>query len=154
MANHLRTQCRDAAKTLVTGLTTTGSNAFAGRAETRPLQGTELPGLLLYTTETEVDEDGESGAIGTRRVADVCELLIEGYAKGTGDVDAQLDTMEKEVRAALGGSPTLSGKAKDLKFIGSTKEDATVAEKPTWLIRMRFRLEYHTRETAPDTALA
>jgi hypothetical protein len=152
MADHLRTQCRDAAKDLIDALTTTGTRCFAGRPESRPLQEAELPGLLVYTDETEAS--AESGQLGSRRMVELCNLVIVGVARGTGDIDSTLDTIEKEVRAALAAAPTLSGKAKDLLFSGSVKERDPEAEQPTWLIRMTFTLEYHTRETAPDTALA
>ena len=112
MADHLRTQIRDAVATLVTGLTTTGARVTKGRPESRPLQAaSDLPGLLVYTNETETDEDGLSGQIGSRRIAQVCSLVVDGYAAGTGEVYETLDTIEKEVRAALAASPTLSGKA-------------------------------------------
>jgi hypothetical protein len=152
MADHLRTQVRDAALALVAALTTTGSNAFAGRPETRPLQAGELPGLLLYTNETESEE--VSGQRGTRRIIHTCSLMIDGYAAGTGDVDKTLDTIEKEVRAALEAAPTLSGKCKDLVCIGAIKENDEEAEQPTWRVRMTWRCEYHTREGIPDAALA
>jgi hypothetical protein len=152
MADHVRTQCRDAAVTLLTSLTTTGANVFAGRPESRSLQTTELPGLLVYTNETEAED--AAGQIGSRRMVELCQLMVEGVAQGTGDVDKTLDTIEKEVRAALAGAPTLSGKAKLVTFTGSEKEHDAENEQPTWRIRMNFTLEYHTRETAPDTALA
>jgi hypothetical protein len=152
VADHLRTQIRDAVVTLVTGLSTTGANAFAGRPETRPLQSTELPGLLVYTADTEAEPT--SGQMTTRRVSHGTELLIEAYATGIGDVDKTMDTIEKEVRVALEAAPTLAGKAKDLYFVASEKESDELAEQPTWVNRMRFRVEYDTREGVPDAALA
>lgn len=152
MADHVRTQCRDAAVAALTGLVTTGSDVYKGRAKTRPLQETDLPALLVYTTETEAS--GEADQRGQRRMVEVCSLVVEGHAQGTGDVDATLDTIEKEVRAALAADPTLGGKAKDLIFSGSAKDDEAEAEQPTWVIRMTFTIEYHTRETTPDVVLA
>lgn len=153
MADHLRTQIRDAAATLLTGLTTTSTRVTKGRPESRPLQAaSDLPGLLVYTNETEA-EPATMGQ-GSRRIQHASELVVEAYAAGTGDVDATMDTIEKEVRVALEGAPTLSGKAKDLYFLGSEKESDSEAEQPTWRNRMRFRVEYETREGAPDTALA
>lgn len=152
MADHARTQIRDAATTLVTGLTTTGANAFAGRSETRPLQSGELPGLLLYTHETK--SEPLSGTMGARRFGHGCDLVIEGYATGTGDIDKMLDTIEKEVRTALEAAPTLSGKCKDLWCANVVKETAPEAEKPIWRIRMTWQCDYDTREGVPDAALA
>lgn len=152
MADNLRTQCRDAVKTLVTGLSTTGANAFAARPESRPLQESELPGLLVYTNETEVEM--VAGQQGSRRKVSNCELVVHGFAQSTTDVDSTLDTIEKEVLAALEAAPTLSGKAKDLYHVGSLKDTDPEAKKPTGEIQIRFTLEYHTREGVPDAALA
>jgi hypothetical protein len=155
MPDHIRTQCRDAATTLVTGLTTTGDRVTAARPRTRKIEASELaagPVLLVYTNET----NGElvSGQQGTRRSAEACELVVHAYAVGVGDVDKTLDTIEKEVRQALAGNVTLSGKAKDLYFTSSVKEDDPEAERPTWELVMTFTLEYHVRENALDAALA
>lgn len=152
MADHIRTQIRDAALALVTGLGTTGSRAYAGRSETRPLQPTELPGLLLHTTETQSEE--ASGTRSSRRFIHECDLIITGYAKGTGDIDKTLDTIEKEVRVALEAAPTLGGKCKDLICTAVSKDNEADAEQPSWAIRMTWRCEYHTREGVPDAALA
>lgn len=152
MADHVRTQCRDRAKTLVTGLLTTGANAFAGRPESRPLQETELPGLLVYTN----DEESEmvSGQQGTRRKSRACELMIHGFAQSTADVDAVLDTIAKEVEAALEADPTLNGKAKDVYHTGTEKQSDPEAKKPTAEVVLKFTCEYHTREGTPDVPLA
>ena len=63
MADHVRKQIRDAIVTLVTGLTTTGSNVFAGR--TYALQDSELPALRVYTG----DEDLTIAALGVNRTS-------------------------------------------------------------------------------------
>lgn len=152
MADHLRTQIRDAVVTRVTSLSTTGARVYAGRSETRPLQPSELPGLLIYTNETESED--VAGTRLSRRLVHLCDVVIEGYAKGTGDVDKTLDTIEKEVRAALEAAPTLGGLCKDLICTNTSKEDDPEAEQPCWRIRMTWRCEYHTREGIPDAALA
>lgn len=152
MANHLRTQIRDAAVTRLTGLTTTGTRCTGGRPKSRPVQESELPCLLVYTAETEAEP--VSGTMGTRRMDDAAQLIIHGFARGTGDVDATLDTIEKEVRAALATAPTFGALAKDSYFTGSVKESDPEAQQPTWEIVITFTVAYSTRETAPDVALA
>ena len=47
MANHIRQQIRERAGTILTGLTTTGSNVFETRIY--PLSNTNLPALAIYT---------------------------------------------------------------------------------------------------------
>ena len=152
MGDHVRTQCRDAAVTLGTGLTTTGTRVFAARPKTRPIQASELPCLLVYTNEEETEL--VSGQRGARRKVNACQLMVSGYAAGVGDIDKTLDTISKEVEAALEAAPTLSGKAKDLFLTGTVKEDASEGEQPTWMITLTFTCEYHTREGVPDTPLA
>lgn len=152
MANHLRTQCRDAVVTLLTGLTTTGANVFAGRPQTRPLKESELPGLIVYTTETEASVISLTSS--GRRMQDICNLVIEAFARGTGDIDATLDTIAKEVEAALAAAPQLGGLAKDTYLTGTVKDSDPEAQKPTWEIVLTYTCEYSTREDIPDAALA
>jgi hypothetical protein len=152
MADHVRTQVRDAVKTLVTGLTTTGANAFAGRPESRPLQESELPGLLVYTNEEESEH--VAGQQGSRRKARNGQLMVHGFAQSTADIDKTLDTIAKEVEAALEAAPTLSGLAKDLYHTNTEKRSDPEAAKPTGEIVLTFTCEYHTREGIPDAALA
>lgn len=152
MADHVRTQCRDAAKTSVTGLATTGSNVFAGRPESRPLQEGELPGLLVYTNEEESEHT--AGTRGSRRKERACQLMIHGFAQDAADLDKKLDTIAKEVEAALEADPTLGGKAKDVYLTGTVKDSEPDAKTPTGEIVLTFTCEYHTREGVPDVPLA
>ncbi len=150
MTDHVRTQIRDKVVDLCDALTTTSTRCFGARPKTRPLQ--TLPALIVYTNGETIEP--VSGQRGTRRLERPLDLVIEGYASGSGDVDKTLDTMNAEVEAALAADPTLGGLAKDLYLSKIEKEDDDEAEKPTWLIRMTWYCEYHTRETAPTAALA
>ena len=47
MANHVRRQIREQVGTVLTGLTTTGSNVYQSRVY--PLEDGNLPGLVIYT---------------------------------------------------------------------------------------------------------
>lgn len=151
MANHVRTQIRDAAKDLLDALTTTSTRCTAGRPKSRPIQESELPCLLVYSGEEE--SEPVSGQMGTRRLQRSMQLIVHGYAQGTGDIDGTLDTIAKEVEAALAAAPTLGGLAKDLYLVGTTKESDPEAQQPTWEIVLTFTCEYSTREDLPDAAL-
>lgn len=148
--SHVRTQLRDRAVTLCGALTTTGARCHAARPKTRPL--TTLPAWIVYTNDETIEV--ASGQRGTRRLGRVLDLMFEGYAAKIDDIDAQLDTMSAEVEAALSADPTLNALAKDLYLARVEKEQDDEAEKPTWLIRLTWQCEYHTRETAPTAALA
>jgi hypothetical protein len=81
MADHLRTQIRDAALALVTGLTTTSTRAYAGRPETRPLQPTELPGLLCESFRTLAARDAYATGAGYRAGRDM-RLIVHHREDG------------------------------------------------------------------------
>jgi len=152
MANHVKTQIRDAAATACTSLTTTGARVYKARPDDRPLQASELPCLLIYTDE-EVQEVATLGGP-TRRLTRMLDLMIDGIAAGSGDIDATLDTIAKEVETALAADATLGGLAKDLYPTRQEKERDAAGETPAHRIRMTFAVEYHTRQNAPDAALA
>lgn len=150
MTDHVRTQIRDRVVDLLDNLTTTSTRCHAARPRTRPLQ--TLPALIVYTNDETVEI--VAGQRGSRRLERPLDLVVEGYATGTGDVDKTLDTMSAEIETALAADVTLNGLAKDLHLAKVEKEQDDEAEKPTWLIRLTWYCEYHTRETAPTAALA
>lgn len=151
MANHVRTQIRDQVATYITGLTTTGSRVF--KAREYPLQDAELPGLCIYTA----DEECEINTIGfPGHIERALELVIKGYAKATGDVDLSLDTMQKEIEAAIGASAitsSINSLAKSATLVSSHKEISVEGEKPVGMIEIIYSVRYVTRENAPDVAI-
>jgi len=150
MADHVRTQIRDRVVDLTDNLTTTLTRCYAARPKTRPLQ--TLPALIVYTNDETIEI--ASGQRGSRRLIRPLSLVIEAYAEKVTDVDQQLDTINAEVEAAISADPTLNGLAKDVYISQVEKEQDDEGEKPTWLLRMTYYVEYHTRETAPTAALA
>lgn len=152
MASHVRTQIRDAAVALLDALETTRDKCTGGRPNSRPIQESELPCLLVYTNEEE--SAPASRTMPARRLQRAVQLVVHGYAQGTGDIDATLDTIAKEVEAALGADPTLGGLAKDTYLVGTLKQSDADAQKPTWEVVLTFTCEYSTREDIPDAALA
>ena len=63
MANHIRQQIRERAGTVLTGLTTTGTNVFETRIY--PLSNTNLPALAIYTkkvSDTSLDQNLEENS--------------------------------------------------------------------------------------------
>lgn len=153
MANHVRTQIRDAVVTAVTSLTTTGANVFKARPEEKPLQASELPALIVYTDD-ESDEAGTLQRTG-RRIIRTMRLKVRGYAKSTGDLDATLDTIDKEVETAIDGSSSVRALCKEL-YVESVQKAPQEAEgeKPVGMVEIAYFVEYHTAQGSPDAALA
>ncbi len=148
MANHIRQQLRERAGTVLTGLTTTGSNVFETRIY--PLENTNLPALVIYTK----NETSEPIVISTNRLMSrELELIVEVYVKQTSNFDDQVDKICKEVEVAISADTTLNGLAKDC-FLQSTEiEYNTEGEQPLSYAVLTFLTNYYVQETAPDVAV-
>ncbi|MFQ5510158.1 MAG: hypothetical protein ACE5FN_12620 [Leptospirillia bacterium] len=146
---HVRTQIRNAVAVALTGLATTGPRVHPSRLW--PLQQTDLPALLVYTTSDQADY--ERSTIGRPRLLwrDL-ELVVEARASGAAGLDDTLDRIEAEVTAALNLDPTLGGLSKDIDFAGA-EIDLDQAETPVGTNRMTFRVAYRHREDDPNTAI-
>lgn len=148
MADHVRKQIRDRVKALLTGLTTTTTNAFASRV--RPLQDAELPAVLIDTIEP--GEIRAGSAFGSGRLIERSLPLTVGVAvKQSDGYQDTIDQIYMEVEVALAGDNTLNGLA---KYVMPTGEPAVElsgeGEKPLAIGRMNFEVVYITPLNAPD----
>jgi len=145
---HVRQQIRERIATEVTGLSTTGSNVFQSRVY--PLQASNLPGLLIYTT-SETSEPLDMGTT-SRLMGRSLSVNIDAYVKAVSNFDDTVDTVCSEVEVALGGS-TVNGLVKDI-YIESTEIDYQgEGDQPLAVATMVWVCEYETAANAPDTAL-
>ncbi len=111
---HKRTQIKNAVVTVLTGLTTTGTNVFPSRVHAMPAK--HLPGLLVYFDE----ENSEPGETGPNRSLDrELSLIIEGQAKSGDDIDDISDSIAEEVEAEMNIDRYFSGLALE-SFLAST----------------------------------
>src|SRR5210317_649365 len=148
MANHIRQQIREKFGTTLTGLTTTGSNVFESRVY--PLENASLPALIIYTKS----ETSEPIVIGTQRVMSrELSVVVEGYAKATSNFDDTIDTISKEVEAAIAADRTLDGLAKDTYLESTEIEFNSEGEKPLGYVSLTFLTNYYVKENAPDVAV-
>lgn len=147
MANHLLRQIRDAAKTALTGLATTGANAFVNRSDDQPLQDAELPGLRIRVRAS----DAITSSMGVGRVYErTAELVVEGCVKRKATFEDDCYLVAKEVEIALAGGLT-GAKSVDIRRIEI--EDDAQGEKPVAVCRMTFQVLFYTANGSPDTAL-
>ena len=148
MANHIRQQIREKFGTTLNGLTTTGSNVFESRVY--PLENASLPALIIYTKS----ETSEPIVIGTQRLMSRDLLVVvEGYAKATSNFDDTIDTISKEVEAAIAADRTLDGLAKDTYLESTEIEFNGEGEKPLGYVSLTFLTNYYVKENAPDVAV-
>jgi hypothetical protein len=148
MANHIRQQIREEFGTTLTGLTTTGSNVFESRVY--PLENASLPALIIYTKS----ETSEPIVIGTQRLMSrELSVVVEGYAKATSNFDDTIDTISKEVEAAIAADRTLNGLVKDTYLESTEIEFNSEGEKPLGYVSLTFLTNYYVKENAPDVAV-
>lgn len=145
MADHVRTQLRDAVVTAVTGLATTGASVFASRVYA--VQLSELPALLVYQASDEVVERTMHSP---PTVTLAVEIVIRGVAKAIASLDDTLDTIAKEVQTALAGGVNISGSTVPVVYEGSETTLDGEGEKPTGQIEMRFTGTVSYAANAPD----
>lgn len=148
MASHLRKQIRDAAKTALTGLATTGANVFASRVY--PLQTSELPGLLIDTG----DETIETGSLGgaNRHIERTLLLEVQAVLRADSGYDDTADQITKEVEQALAANNSLGGLVKYVQPRSIATELSDEGEQPTVRRTLAFDVLYYTALNAPDVA--
>lgn len=143
MADHCRTQIRDAIRAYLVANMGTVSSIQTGRVH--PIDTDSLPALLIFTNEETV-EDMNKGQDGSRKLV----LTIEGHAIGDGLVDT-LDGIAKEVEPLIfAGVPAW---VKEVEINSTTVELSGEAVQPAGLIRLEFMITYHINPAAPDTPL-
>ena len=148
MANHIRQQIRERVGTTLTGLTTTGSNVFQSRVYN--LVNAKLPAIIIYTKS----EDSELLEMGsTRTLQRNLSLVVEAYVKANTNFDDTIDTIAKEVEAAMGADVTHNSLARDT-FLDSTEINYNAeGEQPVAVMTMVYNINYLTTEATADVAL-
>ena len=141
--SHARETIRDAVVTAVTGLTITGAKVYPSRVF--PLADENLPGLLVYTSNEDIDE--EEGKLAKLQFRNQT-VIIEGYDKLSAGLDDQLDDIAEDVEAAMFGA---GFSTIDLLSTETDIEDGL--EQPVGKITLTFLVQYITAEGAPGTAL-
>ena len=145
---HAQTQIRDAAVTLLTGLTTTGANVVAGKVFNYDDAITAV--LSVHTNEDAKDPAQQS--LGTKETREMV-LVIEGEARGQSDVDATLDTISAEVQTALLTDKTLGGLVKSLQYESAIKEYSDAGDRAVGVITIQYTIVYRVDGTDPTTVI-
>jgi len=146
--SHVRKQIRDNIVTTLTGLSTTGSNVY--RSRVYPLAAGKLSGLCIYTKNESVEYQTIHKPRGQFRTL---EVVVEGYAIATSNLDNTIDQISLEVEEALTVDLTRGGLAKDT-IISSIEIDFQAdGEKPVGICRISIMVEYRTMENDVEIAV-
>jgi len=145
---HVRQTIREYFGTQLTGLTTTGANAFESRVY--PMQSAKLPALIIYTTT----ESSEEQSFSSRRVQTrMLSVEVQGFVRAISNFDDTLDTIAKEIEVAILDDPTLGGLAINTQLISTQADYSGEAEQPVGTIRLTFDVQYRTETGQPETAI-
>lgn len=146
--SHVRQQIRERVATVLTGLTTTGSNVYESRVYA--LNESKLPALVVYSKS----ENSEITTIGTGLgIERNLTITVEAYVKANLNFDDTIDTICAEVETAMGNDRTLNGLAK-FSYLGSTEiEFDGDGENPVGYATLEYVVQYRTIQNAPETAV-
>ena len=144
---HLRQSIRERIGTLVTGLSTTGSNVFQSRVY--PVEDASLPCLLVYTTseESEVTEIASP-----RPMTRFLNVTVQGVVGAT-TPDDTLDTISKEVEVALAGDVSINNLANNSFLSSTTIEFNAEGAKPIGTVMLNYIVEYRNVDNNPESAI-
>lgn len=145
---HIRTQVRNALKSALTGLATTGARVHVNR--TYNLTATELPALVIGTPSESVEVIGLDAPQLQRREM---SITVEGLATSA-TMDAYLDQIGAEVETAVYNAGLLSNVVKaplQLERVETGFDD--LATPPLGFVRMTYTARAMTRANDPHTAL-
>jgi len=141
---NIRQSIRESLKTLLTGLTTTGSSIYASRV--RPLSSPKLPCLLIYTDA----ERTSYVTMGLPRTQErTLNVKVEAYVKANTGYDNKLDDISAEIEAAVYSDVTLGGLVKDVKVTGFDAQFSGDGDQPVAVGQFTVEVIYHTKEGSP-----
>lgn len=147
--SHVRTQIRDAFVARLAGLATTGAAVFGQR--TRPNTDT-LPYLKVWIGDDSGELLNATDDLTEQRQAD---LVIEAYAKDSGDMEGILDQIALEVQTQIAATPDRSFGGL-VKLLGAPRIEPDVddsLEKTAGVNRITYPLTYFIAGTNPAVAL-
>jgi len=135
---HQRKTIRDRVITVLTGLTTTGSNVFNSRVY--PNEEAKLPLLNVFTISEAVELDSVKSTLRN------LELVVEGFASANSNIENTLDTIATEVEEALGADTDLNGTCLNHNITNTEITLSNEGSKPLGVVRLTFSVIYRTTQ--------
>ena len=101
--------------------------------------------MLNVYSNTETSELSSIGKIERN-----LEIMVEGFAKATNNIDEILDTIAKEVEVALATDLTRGGHAKTTFLTNTEYELENIGNQQLGVIKLTFNVHYITTKTNPE----
>lgn len=147
--SHVRTQIRAALLARLTGLATTGTSVYGQR--TWPV-GSNPPFLKVYLGDDNGELLNATDDLIEQRTAD---LVIEVYAKDSGDMEDILDQIALEVQQKIATTPDRSFGGL-IKLLGAPRIEPDVddsLDQPCGVNRITYPITYFIAGTNPAVSL-
>lgn len=149
MPDHVRIQARDAIKTQLTGLDTTGANAFTDRV--LRIQASDLPCLSISVGDEAIERLSMGSAA---RMGRNIQINIDLMAEDTDDPTDQLHDMLSEVETAMAPGAWTAGLFLDLVPRGVSVVLDGEGKAIAGRLMVTFEAEIHTALGAPGVVLS
>jgi hypothetical protein len=148
---HIRTQLRNAIKTRLTGLATTGSSVFNNRQEI--LSDAELPALIVRNDLDQITSRaiGSQAAPHARMEQRTVSIKVQAYAKQNTGLDDVLDQMCLEVEKAIAADIFMGGLTNDARLMSTSVQFDESSEKVEGSAEMIWEFDTWVPNNAPDT---
>lgn len=143
---HARQVIRSRVETRLQGLTSTGTRVFA--AKTTNLQGFELPCLLFYTLDEEIQPDT---TMGTPFLTRFLSLTIEGVVQDGDTIFNALDQIAQEVEITMSTDRQFDGAAQDSYLTNTEVAFNGEGDQVTGSIKLTYQFVYRTAINSPTT---
>jgi vacuolar-type H+-ATPase subunit D/Vma8 len=151
MANHVRQQIRDAAVTLLTGLSITGSRVYKTRMQR--LESTDLPCLLVNTDSEQIEAQTiVFNSLLERQLNLSVRILVQNSTTFDDVVDAVIKDIEIAINASE-TSNTLNGLAEKIEMKNIDVSVDATGEQPIAEATLTFLVTYYTLANAPDSSI-
>lgn len=149
--SHVRKLIRDRAVLTLSGLATTGANAFKTRIY--PIATASLPGLAIYTKDESIDHVSMGSSGNPRMQLRNLSLTVEIFVKGLLGYDDTVDQICLEIEEALEADSTLGGYAESVTINTFTSDFFGEADQPLGFASLTISVQYQTKEGSPDIAI-
>lgn len=134
------------AKTVLTGLATTGARVYD--SQVYPLKDIDLPALKI----DQGDESIEPGTVGDQ-LDRTMELRVIAVVKQQTSYRTTVNTIRSEVETALAANQTLAGICHYVRPVSTVLELSGEGELPVCEATMTFSVRYFTNYNAPHVPL-
>lgn len=146
--SHARTQIRTAAVAAVTAIKVGGNAVFAGVYGYRTAKHKNLPDVIIYTVNDEVNHELDTL---DGKETHALTVMAEIRAKVTDDLDDTLDGYCVLVEKALKTNVALNALLKQLSLIGTSIEMESETDKENGLATIEYEAWYRVAENDPET---